>query len=162
MPTYYNSINYLNSEEASKRLGVSVLTFRKMREKAGLRGISITGKGQNKFYTPEEVDALQLQRVKPDLPDDVPAVQATREKPCFIQLGAIFININDIIYVDFSDEHSCMVTLRSLDMKEYGHLVASETMQFSDDTREYHALRAWLAQRTEVLVPQYKQIVASV
>src|SRR5689334_555314 len=115
MPTYYNGINYLNSEEASKRLGVSVLTFRKMRVKAGLRGISITGKGQNKFYTPEEVDALQLQRVKPDLPDDIPAAQATREKPCFIQLGAIFININDIIYVDFSDEHSCMVTLRSLD-----------------------------------------------
>jgi len=31
---------------------------------------------------------------------------------------------------------------------------------FSAESPEYHALRAWLAERTTVLVPQHRQIVA--
>lgn len=80
-------------------------------------------------------------------------------EPQFIQLGPLFINIADIVYVDFTDENSCMVVLRSLDKKEYVFLPASETLQFSNETKEYHALRAWLGRRTEVLVPQYEQVV---
>ncbi len=69
----------------------------------------------------------------------------------FIQLGDLFINPDHIIYVDFTDEHSCMLVFQSMD-KESDRV--PEEIQFSKEKPEYWALKTWLAKHSEVLTPQ--------
>jgi hypothetical protein len=74
--------------------------------------------------------------------------------PQFIQLGNLFINTSDIVYVDFSDDNSVMLILSSIDKEAYGRqFLASEEMRFSAETPEYHALRTWLLGSCLMLVP---------
>lgn len=81
----------------------------------------------------------------------------------FIQLGDIFINIKDIIYIDFSDKDSVMLVLRSLDKEAYGRqFIANEEMQFSAGTPEYHALRKWVAKNSIMLVSFPQEVLESV
>ena len=85
-------------------------------------------------------------------------------EPAFIQLGALFISASEIIYVDFTDEHSCLLVLRSLDRGKFEppapqRFAQSEEIQFSSERPEHVVLRQWLAVRTTVLMPQHQQIV---
>lgn len=74
--------------------------------------------------------------------------------PQFIQLGNLFINTSDIIYVDFSNEKEALLILSSMDKEAYGRqFLASEEMQFSAETPEYHALRMWLIGNCLMLSP---------
>jgi hypothetical protein len=80
--------------------------------------------------------------------------------PQFIQLGNLFINTSHIIYVDFGDKNEVLLVLASIDKEAYGkQFLASEEIEFSVESPEYHALRTWLSENCQTLVPFHEKVL---
>lgn len=141
MPTQHNGTEHLNTDESAKLLGVSRQTFLKMIKSRNLKGIALEGYGSSRFFPKEVIN--NLNRVASDPSERHSRSEESRVlSPQFVQVGAFFVNISDILYVDFNDERGCKMILKSP--------ASSEVLQFTEGTEEYNALLVWLVQRTEI------------
>lgn len=62
MPRQHEGKTYYNGVEAEQFFDVSPVTFRQLRGRYGLVGISIPGWGQSKWYDEEDLKKIQQKR----------------------------------------------------------------------------------------------------
>lgn len=60
MPQLVEGIEYLNATEAANFLGVSFVTFTKIREQEGLKTYGLIGKGRNRFYKKDDLEKIKF------------------------------------------------------------------------------------------------------
>lgn len=59
MSQLLEGVEYLNATESAEFLGVSFVTFTKIREQEALKSYSIVGKGRFRFYKKDDLEKIK-------------------------------------------------------------------------------------------------------